>query len=38
MTELILNALRIALEIDGKEVVKYELPLSELPGTQADLS
>lgn len=37
MTELIIQAMIAALKIDGKEVIKYEQPLSGLPLSQADL-
>ncbi len=38
MTELIIQAMIHALRIDGKEVVKVEQPLSELPLQEVDLS
>lgn len=38
MTELVLKALIEALKIDGKEVTNIELPLSELPTPEGNLS
>ena len=38
MTELIIQAMIHALRIDGKEVIKYEQPLSELPVSETHLS